>query len=446
MSRTVTIDPVSRIEGHARITLTIGDQGEVADARLHLTQFCGFETYCEGRPYRELPALAARIHGNCPVSHALAATKACDQLLAVRIPPTAETLRRVINLAQILESHALAFFYLSAPDLHQGWGGDWDSDPSSRNIFAIMREDHALVREGMRLRQIGQTIIEALGGKKVDPLWAVPGGVIEPLGPDQWQTILAMLPEGLAIARRTYADFKALLPRFEGEASHFGTEDTLFLSLVSPAGHLEHYDGFLRIKDARGWVLEDQVPVGEYHRLLGEAVEDFSYGKFPYYRPRGYPDGAYRVGPLARLNNATACGTPYADVALAEFHMLAESGPVASGFHNHYARLVEIIYALEMIERLLKGSEVLDTRVRARARSNRDQGVGIVEAPRGTLIHHYRIDDHGLVTWANLIRPNDHNNLAMNRAVREAAAAYVDGNRLQQGMLNRVEAAVRCYA
>ncbi len=412
------------------------------DARLHLTQFSGFETHCEGRPYREMPALAARIHGTCPVSHALAATKACDHLLAIKIPPTAHTLRRVLNLAQLLESHALAFFYLAAPDLRLGW----DGDPAARNIFGLMRQDPGFAGDGLRLRQVGQTIVATLGGKKVHPIWAVPGGVIEPLSAERREAILGLLPEAMTIARRTYADFKSLLYRFEGEASRFGTQETLFLSLVGPEGHLEHYDGLLRLKDARGRLLEDRVPVEDYRRLLGTAAEDFSYGKSLYYRPLGHPDGIYRVGPLARLNNATACGTPYADVALAEFRMLQESGPVASGFHNHYARLVEMIYALEMMERLLKGSDVLDARVRARARSNRDEGLGIVEAPRGTLIHHCRIDEHGLIVWANVIRANDHNHLAMNRAVREVADAYVDGHRLHEGMLNRVEAAVRCYA
>jgi coenzyme F420-reducing hydrogenase alpha subunit len=187
------------------------------------------------------------------------------------------------------------------------------------------------------------------------------------------------------------------------------------------------------------------VPPVEYQRLIGEAVEDFSYMKFPYYKPQGYPKGIYRVGPLARLNNAVACGTPYADVALAEFRMLQESGPIASSFHYHYARLVEIIYAIEMMERLLKDPEILDHRVRARARSNRDEGIGVSEAPRGTLMHHYRIDDDGLITWVNLIIATGHNNLAMNQSIRQVADAYVDGNNLQEGMLNRVEAVIRCY-
>ncbi len=441
MSRTVTIDPVTRIEGHARITLELGDAGEVRDARFHLTQFRGFEKFCEGRPYREMPALTARTCGICPVSHILASNKACDDLLSVSIPPTAEMLRRVMNLAQLTQSHALSFFHLSSPDLLLGW----DTDPASRNIFGVMRQHPALAKDGIRLRQIGQTIIETLGGKKIHPTWVVPGGVAEPLDAVKREAILALLPEGLEIANRTYAFFKTLVPRFSDEALHFGTQPTLFLSLVSPEGLLEHYDGFLRIKDAQGHIVEDMVPTSDYTRLVGEAAEDWSYMKFPYYKPMGYPGGIYRVGPLARLNNAVACGTPYADVALAEFRMLQDRGPVTSSFHYHYARLVEIIYAIEMMGRLLREPEILSKRVRARARSNSDEGIGVAEAPRGTLMHHYRIDDHGLITWVNLIIATGHNNLAMNQSIRQVAQAYVDGKQLREGMLNRVEAVIRCY-
>jgi NAD-reducing hydrogenase large subunit len=441
MSRTITIEPVTRIEGHARITLQLGEAGQVEDAKFHLTQFRGFEKFCEGRPYREMPALTARTCGICPVSHLLASNKACDHLLSVSIPPTGEKLRRIMNLAQFVQSHALSFFHLSSPDLLLGW----DSDPATRNIFGVMRQDPELAKDGIRLRQIGQTIIEMLGGKKIHPTWVVPGGVTEALTEEKRDALLRLMPEGLEIAKRTYASFKTLVPKFKDEAAHFGNLPTLFLSLVTPQGNFEHYDGLLRIKDAKGRILEDMVPPHEYERLIGEAVEDFSYMKFPYYKPLGYPKGIYRVGPLARLNNAQACGTPYADVALAEFHMLQESGPIASSFHYHYARLVEIIYGLEMMERLLKDPAILDHRVRARARSNRAEGIGVSEAPRGTLIHHYRIDDDGLITWVNLLIATGHNNLAMNQAIRQVADTYVDGNNLQEGMLNRVEAVIRCF-
>ena len=441
MSRTISIDPVTRIEGHARITLQLGDGGEVEDAKFHLTQFRGFEKFCEGRPYREMPALTARTCGICPVSHLLASNKACDDLLSVKIPPTAVKLRRVMNLAQLTQSHALSFFHLSSPDLLLGW----DADPAQRNIFGVMSREPQLARDGIRLRQIGQQIIEILGGKKIHPTWVVPGGVNEALTEEKRAAMLALIPEGMQIARRTYDFYKGLVPRFQDEVRHFGSLPTLFLSLVTPSGDLEHYDGLLRIKDAQGRIVEDMVPTDEYERVIGEAVEDFTYMKFPYYKPQGYPKGIYRVGPLARLNNADACGTPYADVALAEFRMLQEAGPVASSFHYHYARLVEIIYALESMERLLKDPEILDAKVRARARGNRFSGIGVAEAPRGTLIHHYRIDDDGLMAWMNLIIATGHNNLAMNQGIRQVADAYVDGTKLQEGMLNRVEAVIRCF-
>jgi NAD-reducing hydrogenase large subunit len=442
MSRTISIDPVTRIEGHARISLQLAEDGRVEDAKFHLTQFRGFEKFCEGRPYREMPALTARTCGICPVSHLLASNKACDDLLAVTIPPTAEKLRRLLNLAQLLQSHALSFFHLSSPDLLLGW----DADPARRNIFGVMSADPQLARNGIRLRQIGQTIIETLGGKKIHPTWVVPGGVSEPLSQDKRDSMLGMLPEALQIAKDTYAFFKTLVPRFGDEAEHFGTIPTLFLSLVSPKGTLEHCTGFLRIKDAQGRIVEDMVPPSDYQRIIGEAVEDFSYMKFPYFKPLGYPQGIYRVGPLARLNNADSCGTPFADVALAEFRTLQEdAGPVTSSFHYHYARLVEIIYAVETMQRLLKDPQILDTRVRARARGNRDEGIGVAEAPRGTLMHHYKIDEHGLITWVDLIIATGHNNLAMNQSIRQVADAYVDGTKLTEGMLNRVEAVIRCY-
>ena len=442
MSRTISIDPVTRIEGHARISLQLADDGKVEDAKFHLTQFRGFEKFCEGRPYREMPALTARTCGICPVSHLLASNKACDDLLAVTIPPTAEKLRRLLNLAQLLQSHALSFFHLSSPDLLLGW----DSDPARRNIFGVMSADPQLAKNGIRLRQIGQTIIETLGGKKIHPTWVVPGGVSEPLSQEKRDQMLGMLPEALQIAKDTYAFFKTLVPKFKDEAERFGTMPTLFLSLVSPKGTLEHCNGFLRIKDAQGRIVEDMVPPSDYERIIGEAVEDFSYMKFPYFKPLGYPQGIYRVGPLARLNNADACGTPFADVALAEFRTLQEdAGPVTSSFHYHYARLVEIIYAVETMQRILKDPHILDTRVRARARGNRDEGIGVSEAPRGTLMHHYKIDEHGLIKWVDLIIATGHNNLAMNQSIRQVAEAYVDGAKLTEGMLNRVEAVIRCY-
>jgi NAD-reducing hydrogenase large subunit len=239
--------------------------------------------------------------------------------------------------------------------------------------------------------------------------------------------------------------FHGLLGKFADEAAYFGNFPTLYLSLVTPTGGLEHYDGFLRIKDADGRIVEDRVPCDEYERIIGEAVESFSYMKFPYYLPAGYPQGIYRVGPLARLNNCDHCGTPLADAALAEFRALGRGGIVSSSFHYHYARLIEILFGLERRADILSDPDILQTKVRARARGNRNEGIGVAEAPRGTLIHHYKTDAQDRMTWMNLIIATGHNNLAMNRAVKQVAERYVRGHALQEGMCNRVEAVIRCY-
>lgn len=440
MSREIVIDPVTRIEGHAKITLQLGDDGKVADAMFHVTQFRGFEKFCQGRPLTEMPSLMARTCGICPVSHLMAGAKACDALLAVEIPETAAKLRRVMNLAQIIQSHALSFFHLSSPDLLLGM----DSDPAKRNIFGVLAANPQIARDGIRLRQIGQVIIEMLGGKRIHPAWVVPGGVNEPLSVEKRDTILSMIPEGIEIAQRTLDWFKCSLHSFQDEAGAFANFPTMFLGLVDEKGRLEHYDGWLRLVNHSGEVVEDMFPPARYQELIAEAVEPFSYMKFPYYRKQGYPSGIYRVGPLARLNLVNGCGTPLADEAWREFRRL-QDGPVLSSFHYHYARLIEIVYGFERIQQILDDPTILDPFVRARARPNRREGIGVAEAPRGTLIHHYKIDENGLMTWANLIIATGHNNLAMNRGILQAAQRYVDGNHISEGALNRVEAVIRCY-
>jgi NAD-reducing hydrogenase large subunit len=440
MPREIVIDPVTRIEGHAKITLQLDDEGDVCDAMFHVTQFRGFEKFCEGRPLSEMPSLMARTCGICPVSHLIASAKACDALLAVDIPPTAANLRRVLNVAQLVQSHALSFFHLSSPDLLLGL----DADPQRRNIFGVLHEAPQLARDGIRLRQIGQTIIETLGGKRIHPAWVVPGGVNKPLARADRDRITAMLPEALEIALRTLRWFNGVFQGFPGEIEWLGNFPSMYLGLIDPHGRLEHYDGDLRLVSADGAVLENRFPCDRYRDLVGEAVEPFSYMKFPYYRRDGYPQGMYRVGPLARLNIVAACGTPLADEALHRYRH-NHVGPVASSFHYHYARLIEVIYAIERMRQLLDDPAILDRFVRARARPNRREGVGVAEAPRGTLIHHYKIDDDGLITWANLIIATGHNNLAMNRGILQAAKRFVHGTKLHEGALNRVEAVIRCY-
>ena len=440
MGQRIVIDPVTRIEGHAKITLHLDEAGEVEAARFHVTEFRGFEKFCEGRPFREMPAITARICGICPVSHILASAKAGDELLAVEIPEAAVLLRRLMNLGQIIQSHALSFFHLSSPDLLLGH----DSDPARRNILGLIADHPDVARSGIRLRQIGQEMIETLGGRRIHPSWAVPGGVDEPLSAERRDRLLRSLPEGLQTIRHTLDWFKRAMDAHQEEARTFGNFPSLFLALVTPDGGLEHYDGRIRIVDATGGVVADQLDPARYRDYFGEAVEPWSYLKFPYYKPLGYPHGMYRVGPLARLNVASHCGTPGADGELAEFRQLGR-GAVLSSFHYHYARLIEILFALERAAQILDDPASVSPNVMAHARRNRFEGVGVSEAPRGTLFHHYKVREGGLLTWVNLLIATGQNNLAMNQAVLQIARHYVQGRRLSEGMLNRVEAGIRAF-
>jgi len=437
MTKTITIDPVTRIEGHAKITIQLDDAGEVNDAHLHITQVRGFEKFVEGRPFHEMPSLMARICGICPVSHLVASAKACDALLAVRIPRAAANLRQILNLAQIIQSHALSFFYLSSPDLLLGM----DADPAQRNIFGVAQAQPQLARDGVRLRQIGQQIIELLGGKRIHPAWVVPGGVNQSLSPEARDAMLAVMPEGIALAQRTLEWFRGVEHQYAEEIAAFGTIPTHFLGLVTPAGDLEMYDGNLRIVDPAGAIVADQIHPDRFEEYIGEAVLPWSYLKAPYLRSLGYPNGIYRVGPLARLTLARRCGTPLADEALEAFRTL----DAQSSFHFHHARLIEILYGFEKISALLADPETSSDRVRAIAEPNESVGIGVSEAPRGTLMHRYEIDRNGLITYANLIIATGHNNLAMDRGVAEVAKRYVHGESLTEGMLNRVEALIRTY-
>jgi len=446
MSKQILIDPVTRIEGHSKITIHLNDQGEVQDAQFHVTQFRGFEKFCEGRPFSEMPSLTARTCGICPVSHLIASAKACDALLAVEIPPAAAKLRRLMNLAQIVQSHALSFFHLSSPDLLFGM----DGDPAKRNILGVVEANPDLAKDGIALRKFGQEIIAMLGGKRIHPAWVVPGGVSEPLSEEKRENMLAMVPEASILIERTLSWYKSVLEQFSDEIRTFGNFPSMFMALVTPHQNehrdalLEHYDGRLRFVDAGGNLVLDQIDPTRYQDYIGESVEAYSYLKSPYFKAAGYPNGIYRVGPLARLNIVDRCGTPKANREWVQFRAL-QTGVVLSSFHQHYARLVEILYGIERIEQTLNEPDILDKHVRAFAQPNKSEGIGVAEAPRGTLIHHYKIDENGLITWVNMIIATGHNNLAMNRSVRQVAQHYVKGAHLQEGMLNRVEAVIRCY-
>jgi len=438
--RRIEIDPVTRIEGHARITLELGADEQVERARFHVDQFRGFETIAVGRPFHEMPGLMARTCGICPVSHLVAAAKAGDAILAVEIPETAVRLRRIVHLAQILQSHALSFFYLSAPDLLLGM----DADPARRNLLALHAEAPELVRGGVALRAFGQEIIARLAGRRVHPSWVVPGGVASPMAAEARDYVLAGVPAALDTVERALEVLKRGLDRHREEVGAFANFPSLFLGLVDGHGALEHYDGRVRITDAAGATVADGLDPAGYAGWVAEDEEPDSYLKSPYYRPRGPEAGMYRVGPLARLNLVARCGTERADRELEAYRDLHGEVQLSSFFYHH-ARLIEMVFCLERLEELASHPQALDRHVRAQAGPNRLEGIGVAEAPRGTLIHHFHIDGNGLVTGCNLVIATGHNNLAMNRGILQAARRFVDGARLQEGMLNRVEAVIRAF-
>lgn len=449
MSQKITIDPVTRIEGHAKITIHLDETGQVEDARFHVTEFRGFEKFCEGRPLWEMPGITGRICGICPVSHLLASAKAGDRILAVNIPPAAEKLRRLMNLGQIIQSHALSFFHLSAPDLLLGM----DSSPASRNVFGLIAAEPELARGGIRLRQFGQEIIELLGGKKIHPAWAVPGGVRSCLSEAGKKQIGDRLTEAKTTIHNALDKFKSLLDRYQIEAQTFGNFPSLFMGLVGQDGEWEHYGGKIRFVDSAGNIIADRLDATNYSEFIGEAVEPWSYLKFPYYRSLGYPakedycslqSGIYRVGPLARLNVCSRFGTPLGDRELREFRDRGK-GIVNSSFFYHYARLIEILACIERIEILLEDTDLYSDRLRAKAGINQLEGVGVSEAPRGTLFHHYQVDENGLIEKVNLIIATGQNNLAMNRTVAQIARHFIRGTKIPEGMLNRVEAGIRAF-
>jgi len=436
----ITIEPVSRIEGHAKITIQMDDAGNVSDTRFQVTQVRGFEKFTEGRPFYEMPGITSRICGICPISHQLAASKACDAIMAVRIPKAAKLLREVVHCGQFVQSHALSFFYLSGPDLLLGM----NADPQTRNVAGLIEANPELARAGIELRKFGLHVIESLAEERVHPSWIVPGGVKSPLPVATRDHLMSGIPEAIETTMRALSLFKGKLDSFREEIENFGSAPTMYAGLVDRKGNLQLYEGDIRFRDASGEVVEAGIQADEYAEYIGEATLTESYLKAPYFKPLGYREGIYRVGPLGRINVAEACGTTLADAELQEFRQRFGRVP-HSAFLYHYARLIEVLYALERMKVLLSQPEILDTHVRATASVNALEGVGIIEAPRGTLTHHYKVDENGAIVWANLIVATGHNNYAIGKSVRQVSEHFVKGTHLEEGMLNRVSAVVRAY-
>jgi NAD-reducing hydrogenase large subunit len=441
-AKKILISPITRIEGHAQVSILLNQDDTVKEAIFKVVDFRGFEKFTEGRPFYEMPSITSRACGICPVSHLLASAKACDAIVGVYPPKTAIMLRRLMHMGQLIQSHALNFFHLSSPDLLLGF----DSDPEKRNVFGLIEKNPELALRGIKLRKFGQEIIEKVAGKKIHSSdWILPGGAKWPLTQERADYLCANLPEALDSTQKTLNIYQKMLEGFGEEVENFGNFPSYYMGLVTPDGGLEHYDGKIRIMDQHGVVSAECVDPTRYRDFISEAVEPYSFMKFPFFKAGGYPEGAYRVGPLARLNVVSHCGTPLADEELKQFKKLGKNGVVQSTFHYHYARLIELLFCIETAKNLLKDPEILSERVTSKALVNNYEGVGVAEAPRGTLIHHYKVDPQGMITWNNMVIATEHNNIAYNMAVTQVAKKYVKAKALQEGMLNRVEAVIRAF-
>jgi len=438
--RKITINPISRVEGHGKVVIHLDAKGEVEGAQFHVTQFRGYEKFCEGRPFEEMPVITQRICGICPVSHQLASAKACDAILGVEIPETAKRLRELEHMGQFIQSHALHFFYLASPDLLFGW----DSDPAKRNVVGVIGEFPDLAKKGIRLRKFGQEIIKALGGKKVHPAFAVPGGVMNSLAEADRDSLLSGFEEAYGTAQIGLDFIKSWVEKNLEEVRRFATYPSNYAGLMDEKGCPNMYDGKFRVAGPDRKVLAQFDPA-RYLDFIGEHVEPWSYLKFPFFKAQGYPEGCYRVGPLGRLNAAEGMSTPRADEALNAFRDLARDGLEGSTLMYHYARMIELLNCLERAEVLMKHDKICGKEIRITADPSREEGVGVIEAPRGTLVHHYQVDKHGSIRKVNLIVATGHNNIAMNRSVELVAKEYIHGGEVREGFLNRVEGAIRCY-
>jgi NAD-reducing hydrogenase large subunit len=438
--RKITINPISRLEGHGKVVIHLDEKGEVEGAQFHVTQFRGYERFCEGRPFEEMPVITQRICGICPVSHQLASAKACDAILGVEIPETARLLRELEHMGQFIQSHALHFFYLASPDLLLGW----DSDPAKRNVVGVIGAFPDVAKKGIRLRKFGQDIIKALGGKKVHPAYAVPGGVMNPLAKEDRDGFLAGFGEAYETAQIGLDLIKGWVEKNLEEVRRFAVYPSNYAGLMDEKGCPNMYEGKFRVAGPDRNVLAEFDP-RRYLEFIGEHVEPWSYLKFPFFKPQGYPDGAYRVGPLGRVNAADSMSTPRADQALGEYRRLAQDGLEGATLMYHYARMIELLNCLERAESLFKNPRICGKDIRITTGPSREEGVGVIEAPRGTLIHHYQVDEYGAIRKANLIVATGHNNIAMNRSVELVAKEYIRHGDVKEGFLNRVEGAIRSY-
>jgi NAD-reducing hydrogenase large subunit len=440
-TKRIVIEPVTRVEGHGKVTILLDAQGQVSQARLHIVEFRGFERFIQGRPYWEVPVLVQRLCGICPVSHHLAAAKAMDGIVGVdRLTPTAEKVRRLMHYGQTFQSHALHFFHLVSPDLLFGFG----ADVALRNVIGVAQKYPELAVQGVMMRKYGQEIIKATAGKKIHGTGAVPGGVNKNLSLAERDGFLKDIDQMLVWSRSALQIAQDYTVAHLEQLVDFGSFESNHVSLVREDGAMDLYHGNLRALSATGEKIFDQVNYQSYFKYIAEEVKSWSYMKFPFISSLGPETGWYRVGPLARMNTCDFIDTPEAEAARKVFMALTKGTPNNITMAYHWARMIELLHACEKIRDLLHDPDLQGTDLLVTGK-RREESVGLIEAPRGTLFHHYRVDKNDQVTMANLIVSTTNNNTPMNRAVEGVARKYLSGAEITEGLLNHVEVAIRAY-
>lgn len=449
MGQKITIEPVTRVEGHGKVTIHLDERNNVVQTRLHIVEFRGFERFIQGRPYWEVPVLVQRLCGICPVSHHLAAAKAMDVMVGISpqdLSPTAEKVRRLMHYGQFFQSHSLHFFHLASPDILFGINAEMEK----RNVIGVAKEFRDLAVQGVMMRKFGQEIIEVTSGKKIHGTGAIPGGVNKHLTlDDKMRFLIGKDPMNadhmIEWAQAAVNLFKNYHKENRDLIDNFASFPSSHLSLVRKDGALDIYHGVLRAVDPEGKKVLHDVDYQDYLDYIAEEVKPWSYMKFPYLRSLGKENGWYRVGPLARLNTCDFIPTPLAQKEFEKFRAYTKGKPNNMSMHTHWARLIETLHAAEMIKELLNDPDILGGELVRKGRKG-IEGVGLLEAPRGTLFHHYRINNHDQIEMANLIVSTTNNNEPMNRAVEDAAKRVMNGqDKITEGMLNAVEVAIRAY-
>jgi NAD-reducing hydrogenase large subunit len=440
--RRVAIDPVSRVEGHGKVTLLLDDKNKIHQVRLHIVEFRGFEVFIKGRPYWEVPVTVQRLCGICPVSHLLAASKAMDVIIGARqLTPTAEKLRRLMHYGQVIQSNAVHFYHLASPDLLLGF----DSEVTQRNIVGVAMKYPDIAKQGILIRKYGQEVIRHVAGKRIHGTGAVPGGVNKALTAQERDELKKDLPQLIEWAQGGVDLMQRFFETNPAFFSSFGLFESGMMGMIRKDGALDLYDGDLRIKDAKGNPIYDRFNYETYTQVLREEVKPWTYMKFPYIEKLGPEKGWYKVGPLARLQTCDFIPSPLAEAARQNMLAIVGNGqPVHATLGYHWARIIEVLHGLELIQSLLDDPDLLGKDLMVKG-ERQEEGVGVIEAPRGVLIHHYKVNEDDQVTMCNLIVSTTHNNQAMNTAIRSVATQYLDGQNISEGLLNHIECAIRAY-